>query len=92
MTRTVQSPVPTIAKIGHSFNCNDEYSDNGNDKNKRKDTTSNDTCDNNTNNDTDNDENNEKPKFLSYLNLTLKIGQRVTYMQAYKKRLTEHSL
>lgn len=30
-------------------------------------------------------------KFILYLNLTLKIGQCVTYMQACKKRLTEHS-
>ena len=52
----------------HSFDCNDEYSDNKNDNDKSKYTT---------NNDTDNVENNDELRFIPYLNLTLKIGQRV---------------
>ena len=52
----------------HSFDCNDEYSDNKNDNDKSKYTT---------NNDTDNVENNDELRFIPYLNLTLKIGQCV---------------
>ena len=58
----------TKKQFWHSFDCNDEYSDNKNDNDKSKYTT---------NNDTDNVENNDELRFIPYLNLTLKIGQRV---------------